>query len=339
MAHDSDRDFQLDFLFQTAAEGILLTRADGYLARMNPAAASLLQLTPDRALGQHPETLFDRYPDLIRLCMAPGEQQAEIGLLSKRLAVGVGTDRPGGGRIVLLHDVTERYALDTRRETLIRQVAHDLRNPLNAVSAYADLVTRFGELNDQQAKMLSRVRQTAEKLYELAETLVDLAWVEAGMPLAHQPFALARLIHGAIDELREEAAARNVTIVFSLQDPVPTVIGDPRRVKQAIRTLLENGVRYSYRDSNVAIHAWQDGPKVYCSVGDQGIGISEADQENIWDRLWRSGDERVRAIPGGGIGLTFARAIVERHGGRIWAESALDEGTTVTFMLPLAEGW
>jgi len=248
-------------------------------------------------------------------------------------------DRPAGGRIVLLHDITEREALDSRREALIRQITHDMRNPLNAVDGYADLIGKFGTLTSDQAVMLSRVRQTAQKLYELSETLVDLAWVEAGMALEHRPFDLARLIREAIEQLEPEARARDVTIVFSIQDPVPTAVGDPGRIRQAVRYLLENGVRYSEAKSNVAIHAWQEGARVFCSVGDQGIGISTDDQSYIWDRMWRSSDERVRAVPGGGIGLTFARAIVQRHGGRIWVESELNEGTTVTFVLPLAEGW
>jgi two-component system sensor histidine kinase VicK len=335
----NERKFQLDFLFQTAAEGILITQADGYLARLNPAAAAMLELTPGQVLGEHTVVLFKHRPDLIRLCNAPGEQQAEIRLPHKRLAAGVGVDQPDGGRVVLLHDITARASLESRREALIRQIAHDLRNPLNAVDAYADLVGKFGALTPEQNKMLGRVRQTAQKLYELAETLIDLAWVEAGMALEHKPFELAHLIREAIDILEPEAHTRDITIVLSIQDPVPTVIGDPHRIRQAIVYLLENSVRYSYPSSNVAIHAWQECARVFCSVGDQGIGISAGDLENIWDRMWRSGDERVRAVPGGGIGLTFAQAIILRHGGRIWVESELDEGTTVTFVLPLAEGW
>jgi two-component system sensor histidine kinase VicK len=333
------REFQLDFVFQTAAEGILITQADGYLARLNPAAAAMLELTPAEALGEHTAVLFKPYPALFQLCNVQGPLQIDVTLPHKRLATGVGVDQPGGGRIVLLHDVTERASIESRREALIRQIAHDFRNPLNAVDAYADLVGKFGSLTSEQTKMLQRVRQTAQKVYKLAETLVDLSWVEAGMALEHKPFGLTNLIHDAIEKLEAEARTRDITLVFSIQDPVPAVIGDPRRIKQAIVYLLENSVRYSHPASNVAIHAWQEGVKVFCSVGDQGIGISASDQENIWDRMWRSSDERVRAVPGGGIGLTFARAIIQRHGGQIWVESELDEGTTVTFELPLAEGW
>lgn len=338
MTINQDFEVQLNFLFQTAAEGILLTDSDGYLRRLNPAAAAMLELTPN-ARDQHSLTLFKRQPELIRLLNAKGEQQAEVNLPHHRVATGVGVDRVDGGRIVLLHDITERHAIDSRRESLIRAVAHDFRNPLNGLLGYADLVAVYGPLNADQSKFLLRIRQTAQKLYDLAETLVDLAWVEAGMALEHKPIEIGGLIKDCVDDLVAEASQHDVTLVISLQHPIPTVIGDPRRIKQTVLYLLQNAIRYSYPDSNVAIHAWQDGPRVFCSVGDQGLGISEEDQHHIWDRLWRSSDERVRAIPGGGIGLTFARAIIERHGGQISIESELDKGTTVTFVLPLAEGW
>jgi signal transduction histidine kinase len=88
----------------------------------------------------------------------------------------------------------------------------------------------------------------------------------------------------------------------------------------------------------VVVHAWHQDTDVYYTVADQGIGISEDDLEKIWDRLWRSADERVREIPGGGIGLAFARSIIKRHGGSISVESDLNEGSTFTFSLPLTQG-
>lgn len=333
-----DREFQLNFLFQTAAEGILLIGEDGCLGRLNPAASALLGLSPD-ALGQPVRELFLHRPALIRLCCQPGEQTADVTLPHKRIATGVGMDRPGEGRIVLLHDVTEQAAVESRREALIRAVTHDLRNPLNALTGYAHLIGQVGEVNEEQQRFLDRINQTVDKLYSLAESLVDLAWIEAGMALEHRPIELAHLIREAVDDLAPEARRQFITLVLSTQDPIPSVMGDPRRLKQAITALIDNAVRYSAANSNVAIHAWQGGAYVYVSVGDQGIGISEEDLEHVWDRLWRSADERVRAIPGGGIGLTFVRSIVTRHGGRVWAESALNRGSTFTMMLPLAEGW
>lgn len=338
MAHSDDRDTQLDFLFQTIAEGIVLVDADGAIERLNPAAAAMLALTPD-AVGQPAAVVFRHQPGLVRLCTTPGDDEEEVTLARKRPAAGTASDRPGGGRIVLLRDVTAHVTLEARRTALIRQIAHDLRNPLNAVSAYAELVTRFGTLTGDQARYLDRVQQTADKLYELAETLIDLAWVESGVTMEHRPVNVAQSVRAAVHALEAEAGAHNVTLVLSIQDPVPLVLGDPHRLAQAVRFVLENAIRYSPPETNVAVHVWQSGTRVYCSVGDRGIGIRADDIEYIWDRMWRSDDARVRAQPGGGIGLSFARAIIRQHGGHIAVESEAEAGTTVTFWVPLAEEW
>ncbi len=101
--------------------------------------------------------------------------------------------------------------------------------------------------------------------------------------------------------------------------------------------MLHNAILYSHEEQSVAIHAWQGGEYVYCSVADQGIGIMPGELEQVFDRMYRSNDEYVRNLPGGGLGLTIAQTIVNRHGGKIWAESEYGRGSIFTFVLPLAE--
>jgi signal transduction histidine kinase len=217
-------------------------------------------------------------------------------------------------------------------------VAHDLRNPLNAVAGYADLVQKLGEVNPQQEKWLTRIRQTTNKLYELAFKLVDLAWIEAGMPMEYVPVELTSLTRDVMDALRYQAHKQEISIVNSIPDELPAVMGDPGRLRQTIHNLLDNALRYSLPQTNVVIHAWHQADEVLYTVADQGIGIAEDDQEKIWDRMWRSGDDRVRDTSGGGIGLPFAQTIIKRHGGTIWVESELNQGTTFTFRLPVTRG-
>jgi signal transduction histidine kinase len=237
----------------------------------------------------------------------------------------------------LLRDVTEQHQLESRREALIRAISHDLRNPISALNGYADLVGKYGEVSEKQALFLTRIQQTCAKLWELTASLVDLAWIEAGMPLQFLPFDLAVIIHQVVEGLAAEARRKEMTIVVSVQEPIPPIMGDPDRVKQAVVHLVDNALQYSPPGSNVGIHAWQQGTRVFCSVADRGFGIDEAELGQIWDRMWRSSDERVRAIPGGGIGLTYVRTILQRHGGMIWVESELNEGTTFTFVLSCVE--
>lgn len=325
-----------EFLFHKTADGILTATADGTIDQVNPAAAMLLASSVEELCGKNAASVFHNNPALINLFTRPGEQTLDVRLPRRRLAVGIAAPLENGGRIVLLQDVTEQRDLDSRREALITTMKHDLRNPISAISGFADLVGKMGDLNTQQQHFLNRVRQTTGKLYEVIGTLTDLAWLEAGMPLQHVPLNLSELIDSVIAELTVMAQAKQVVLALSVQDPLPSVMGDAGRIRSVLYHLLHNAILYSESECAVVIHAWGDTREVYCSVADQGFGISDDEIEMIFDRLYRSQDERVRALPGGGLGLTLARRILHRHGGDIWASSNVGKGSTFTFFLPAA---
>lgn len=326
-----------EFVFRSVSDGIIVASAQHLIKHVNPAAAAMLGVTVEELIGQSPEQVFSHNPALVNLFARAGEQSLNIRLPKRRLAVGFAAALPENERIVLLQDVTEKQELDSRREALINTIAHDLRNPISAISGFADLVEKFGDLNAQQQKFLTRIRQTSTKIYELAGSLVDLAWIEAGMPMEHQPIHLENLINRAVSDLGSMALERKITIAISLQKPMPLVMGDPARIRTVIHNLLHNAILYSYPEQTVGIHAWGDTHEAYCSVADRGIGISDDELEMIFDRLYRSRDERVRELPGGGLGLTIARTIIKRHGGDIWASSNLGVGSTFTFVLPAVQ--
>lgn len=338
MAQQPDNDNAvLEFLMRSTADGLLLADAASTITHINPAAAALLVVTPDQVMGRKPQEVFRRNQQLLNLFLREGEQRLDVRLPRQRLATGIAETLRTGERVVLLQDVTEKRDLDTRREMLIRSIAHDLRNPISAVGGFADLIAKFGDLNEQQDKFLLRIRQTSSKLQDMIASLVDLAWIEAGMPMTHVPIRLGEAIEQAIREVRDLAQKHKVGIATSLQKPLPVVMGDPERLHLAIYHLLHNAIIYSAAEDNVVIHAWGDEHEVYCSVADQGLGISDSELELVFDRMYRSRDEAIRNIPGGGLGLTVARTIIRRHGGDIWASSNLGAGSTFTFVLPAVQ--
>lgn len=326
-----------EFIFRSTADGILIAGPDGLIRRINPAATAMLAITIEEVLGKRPIACFSHNAALINLFTRPGDQVLDVRLPKRRLAMGIATSVHGGGRVVILQDVTEQRELDSRREALITTVAHDLRNPIAAIEGFADLIPKFGDITEQQERFLTRIRQTTAKLYDVVGSLVDLAWIEAGMPLEHVPIHLNRLIDRVVNDLSGLALARHIVMAVSIQNPIPIIIGDPARIQIAIYNILHNAITYSEAEQTVAIHAWSDDHEVYVSVADKGIGISDDELELIFDRLYRSRDERVRAINGGGLGLTIARTIITRHGGDIWASSNLGYGSTFTFVLPYSQ--
>jgi PAS domain S-box-containing protein len=323
-----------DFIFRTAADGILITDENNQITRVNPAAAAMLGVRVEDLIGKTPQRCFGQNAAMVNLFTRTGDQTLDVRLPKRRLAVGNASALKEGGRVVMLHDVTEQRDLESRREQLISTVAHDLRNPISALEGYADLLMKFGELNEQQQRFATRIRQTTRNLYDVIESLVDLAWIEAGMPLSHLPIQLSRVIDRVVHDLSGLAHSRQIGIAVSVQQPMPVVMGDPERIQLSIHSLLHNAIIYSLPEQTVAIHAWGDDHEAYCTVADQGIGIADDELQLIFDRLYRSRDERVRDIPGGGLGLTLAKKIIARHGGDIWASSNLGEGSTFTFVLP-----
>lgn len=326
-----------EVVFRHTATGILLIER-GALARFNPAAAALLALGDD-ARGQPLSAAFEDQPQLLAALSAQAPDAAPITLNNRREVRVTATPLADGAQIALLEDITARSAIDAGRAALIRQVAHDLRNPINALSGFADLAATEPGASADQVEYLERVQRIADKLYNLAGTLVDLAWIESGMPLEQQPVALGEAIQAAADDLADDIARREAALALDIPADLPPVLGDAARLKQAIAAAMRNALLYAPRGAQVHVRAERDGRAVRCIVQDCGYGFAPDDLPKAFDRLWRSADPRVQAVPGGGIGLTMARAIVQRHGGQIAIESAPGAGTTVTLTLPTAESW
>lgn len=328
---------ELDVLiFRRVSDGVLVAGAEGTLEAANPAAAAMLGQTLETLIGQRPATAFKNNPALINLFTRPGEQKLDVRLARRRLISGMGIPLTDGRRLVLLRDVTEQRDLDSRREQLTAQIAHDLRNPIAALGGFAELVAKSGDLNAEQTHFLQRVRQMTTKLHDIVGTLADLAWLESGMPIEHVPVQISEVIEKAIASVEQLAQSRALSIAVSLQKPLPPVMGDAQRIQQVIEQVLRNALIYSEPERLIAIHAWGDTHEVFCSVADRGFGIADSEMEHIFDRLYRSRDPRVQDVAGAGLGLTVAKRILVRHGGDLWASSNLDRGSTFTFSLPAA---
>ncbi len=339
MANDqADLAAHFEFVFHHTATGILLVDPDGVLVRFNPAAASLLALG-SAARGQPLGAVFDDQPHLLRALTSPETDAGPVTLANRRQVRVVSSNPAGCERMILVEDVTGQQAIDSGRAALVRQIAHDLRNPIHALSGFADLAATEPGASPEQIEYLERVQRIADKLYNLAGTLVELAWIESGMPLEQTPVRLDEVIRAAIAALADEAQRRASTVELELPGDLPPVLGDAARLQQALDAVLRNALFYAPDGAPVTIRASRSSGEVCCEVVDRGFGIAPDDLPKVFDRLWRSDDPRVLAVPGGGIGLTLAQAIVLRHGGRIAIASTPGAGTTVTLALPAAESW
>ena len=219
------------------------------------------------------------------------------------------------------------------RQQVLAFVAHDLRNPLQAILTGAALlgVPSTPEQASQRAAMIKRCAGDMERLIT---DLLDVSRIDAGtFAVRHEPLDLDRLLRDVADRWRE--AARNTGAAFeAIVQPLPPITGDRQRLTQAIGNLLNNAVKFTPAGGRIRLTAGGDDQDIVITVADTGCGIPAAEVALIFNRFW----QRDRALGGAGLGLPIVKGIVESHGGEIAVESAVGTGTTFRIRLPRDRG-
>ncbi len=234
----------------------------------------------------------------------------------------------------------EIEAANRHKSEFLANMSHELRTPLNAVIGFSEVLIErmFGELNDKQDEYLNDILGAGRHLLNLINDILDLSKIEAGqMELSPSMFDLPAALGNAFTLVKERAQRRGVKLRFDSTGCPQSVVADERKFKQVMLNLLTNAVKFTDEGGSVTVQARLAGDMIEFDVIDTGIGIAESDQERIFDAFRQAETEYTRKVEGTGLGLTLARRIVELHGGRLWVESELGEGSTFTFSLPLRD--
>ncbi|QBD80048.1 PAS domain S-box protein [Ktedonosporobacter rubrisoli] len=240
--------------------------------------------------------------------------------------------------ILNVRDITREREEEERRSTFISVISHELQTPIAIIKGYASTLARSDAHFDRatQHSRLVAIEEEADRLNKLVENLLYASRIQAnGLQMDISSLDLASLIHKVVRRI--QARRQDVNITASIPSNLPTVVADRERIEEVLLNLLDNAVKYSPRQQAVSISAHATGEEVIVSVSDSGMGISLRDQEQIFERFHRVGDPMSQATPGAGLGLYICRAIVEAHGGHIWVESTLRQGSTFSFSLPREE--
>ena len=249
--------------------------------------------------------------------------------------------------MVLIRDITERLQADENerlraREAMQRDfvatVSHELRTPIAAIRGFAETL-RLGALEDRlnRIRFVKIIERHAEKLGGLVEDLLTVAALESGrIKPEPESIELNQFITGCVESIAPLAARKAVSIRIEL-DPAFRVTADQRHLAQIMQNLLDNAIKYNRRGGSVEIRGRKNGPNAVISVSDTGIGISPKDLPLLFQQFHRSANAKAHAIGGTGLGLYIIKNFVECNGGKIWAESRKEQGSTFYFTLPCAE--
>ncbi len=218
--------------------------------------------------------------------------------------------------------------------------SHDLRNPLNNVLGYIELVSLSlnpAARTPEVEEYLVSLRRSAKTMQSLIDDLLTLERVESERESEWQVIDLAGLVYEVVEAERPGAALRQVALGFERAIDAAPVFGSVTQLRQAIANLIGNAVKYTPDEGRVDVRFAQGGQRLHFSVRDTGYGISPERQARLFERFYRAREPGTDHIPGTGLGLSLVKTVIERHGGQVWFESEVGAGSTFGFWLPAAQ--
>jgi signal transduction histidine kinase len=223
------------------------------------------------------------------------------------------------------------------KSQFLANMSHELRTPLNAILGYTELIGDgiYGEVPQRMREVLERVNASGRHLLGLINDILDLSKIEAGqLRLVLGDYAMADVVQSVAASAEPLAAAKSLELAVSMAPDLPAGRGDGRRLTQVLLNLVGNAIKFTDA-GRVSLTAEVAGEAFVVSVTDTGPGIAPGEQERIFEEFQQAETTIRRAKGGTGLGLAISRRIVEMHGGRLWVESTVGEGSTFTFTVPI----
>ena len=251
------------------------------------------------------------------------------------------TARPlaGGGAVIALFDLSPIRRLETVRRDFVANVSHELKTPLTVIGGFAETLADDDLAPSDRRRFVETIRANALRMQRIVDDLLDLSRIESGgwVP-APATIDVAAIAAEVLAAEREAIAAKRITVHVERDPAGQSVHADPTAIRQVLSNLVENAVRYSADGGTVTLFSESDPDGgTWVGVRDTGVGIAPEHLPRIFERFYRVDPARSRAAGGTGLGLAIVRHLVEAHGGRVRAESAVGRGTTVRAYFPTQE--
>lgn len=286
----------------------------------------------------HPEVVA--YVDQVRRDGVPITEELHLtrGRLGEQsLYLQVRVARLGSRYMLLLaEDRTEARRLEEVRRDFVANISHELKTPIGAVSLLAEALQSAAAEPGQVRRFAARLTTEADRLARLTNEIIELSRVQAGDTLDRaERVDIDRVVQQAIDHNRVAADARSIALVTGKRVRAE-VVGDSQLLVTALNNLIANALAYSPEHSRVGIGVDAEDGIVEIAVADQGVGISEADRDRVFERFYRVDTARARNTGGTGLGLSIVKHVVQNHGGDVRLWSLPGKGSTFTIRLPEA---
>ncbi|MSO43442.1 MAG: histidine kinase [Candidatus Planktophila sp.] len=258
-----------------------------------------------------------------------------IGEGKHELTVKVISLTDGDLVLVLLSDESEAQRVDEVRRDFVANISHELKTPIGALSLLSEAVLGAKDDPNSVAKFATRMQSEAKRLTDLVQEIINLSRVQDSDPLQlAQEVGVEYLVREAIDQCQITADNRHITVTYP-ESTTAVVLGDRDQLIMAIHNLVENAINYSPENTKVSISTTIEDGVVNIAITDQGIGISEAEHDRIFERFYRVDPARSRQTGGTGLGLSIVKHVASKHGGEVKIWSVENVGSTFSLRLPV----
>jgi len=325
-------------LIETMADGVLASDPHGGIITLNTAARRLLGFRAGDALPPLPELFHEkRARDFVAGVLAGRDvEPVDVGLGGRSLLLA-GRALPNSGALLVVRDVTDLHRLETVRRDFVANVSHELKTPLTSLAGYAETLAAEAEAGTQTERFARTILNNAARMQRLVDDLLDLSRIESGgWQPAPEPVEIAAAAREAWAPFVEPAQAQGVELAGDAPSTT-TVTADPDALRQILTNLFTNALRHTPAGGRITVAARGVRGGVILEVADTGAGIAADHLPRVFERFYRADPGRAREHGGTGLGLAIVKHLVEAHGGRVEARSALGKGTTILMFFPKAE--
>jgi len=326
-------------------EGVAVVNSSERLVFANEGFAEILELgVPPQAGSSLVETV--RQTELIEAARSvlQGAPRVEAEIVTGTLrqhffAATVASVKAteNSGAVIVLHDITDLRKLERVRRDFVANVSHEFKTPLTAIQGFAETLLA-GAMDDPQNRIrfLQIILDHSRRLARLTDDLLELSRMDADrVDLELDRLSVSQFVQSCIETTQRSASEKNLRVSVNLKTSLPDIAADRRRLAEVLQNLLDNAVQYTPSGGRITVSASSDGDEVEFTVSDTGIGIPKVDQPRIFERFYRVDVARSREVGGTGLGLSIAKHLVEAHGGRIWVESEVGQGSQFHFTVPV----
>lgn len=349
-------------IFDNVEEGIFTTGKDLIIQRFNERCEQLSGFSKAEAIGQRYEYIFKCHnkhgPLTLELSpinkviltkeAVPYDEHLQSTKDGREYWVGASytpvLDKEGNVEecVVVIRDISRLKEIDQAKSEFVSIASHELRTPLTIINGYLDLLLtgQLGELGDPTKKefhknLINKIYKESKRLKSLVEELLNVSLIEEGkMRLRFQKVKVNQLVEEVVTEMNYLANAKNINLRSELRDD-SLVMADPQKIKQVLTNLIDNSLKFTGNGGTIEIKGHKEDNHYFVEVIDSGVGIPKRLIPNLFEKFQQVSGSYLKENKGTGLGLFIVKGIVELHGGKIWIDSDLGQGTTVAFKLPL----